>query len=763
MADDLVIRVSMADVRRFVADADSAGSAVGGIGDRADRTGGRFAALTGRLGVFARTAGVAAAAAGVAFGALLVRATRAASSLGEQINATNVVFGASSAGVQQWAQTTADSIGVSQRAALEAATGFGGLFSTVGLGQEAAATMSQRLVQRSADLASLYNTSTADALEAVRSGLAGETEPLRRYNVFLSEAAINAEAMRAGLWNGTGQITNMARVLATQSLILRQSHVAAGDFARTSESLANAQRRASASFEDLSATVGEVFLPIAAKGYNILNRLLNILRGGTRGALGGGLDGELGERVTAVVEVVKRVTDAIGQRVTAVAGVVRAAWPAVQETLVEGWRLVQAGWESFGEPALRGLGDLLGALVPVVVDGAREIGGVLRGALSEIAPIVQDAVRIAVPVIQDMVTQVVALFRWMAPTVRPILVALAGVIRDVVALIAAIWDRWGDDIMAVVRASFTVVAAIVRPALEVLRSIIQTVTALIRGDWSGVWNGLKGIVTGVIGGILGYLRAAAGLWLAQARALGGAILSGIRSVLGGLAGVVTGAITSAAGTIAGMVGVFLSAAKRLGQAIVDGIVAGLRAAGQAIADVFWGLIPDPIENFLRGGPGARAQAQARFFQDLARQQGPVTAPGSLLAPHALGGWVNTPFALVGERGPELVSLPIGSFVHTAIQTRTLLDTVGASSSWFASRALGGQVLERISLVGERGPELVTMPAGTYTHSVATSEERVVAPAQPQPIVVHVHAVLELDGEVVARKTLRAQAAAGART
>ena len=39
---------------------------------------------------------------------------------------------------------------------------------------------------------------------------------------------------------------------------------------------------------------------------------------------------------------------------------------------------------------------------------------------------------------------------------------------------------------------------------------------------------------------------------------------------------------------------------------------------------------------------------------------------------ATGGLVNENVTLVGERGPELVSLPTGSRVHTANQTKNMM-------------------------------------------------------------------------------------------
>jgi hypothetical protein len=46
--------------------------------------------------------------------------------------------------------------------------------------------MSQKMVTLAADMASFNNADPAETLDALRAGLAGETEPLRRFGVSLS-------------------------------------------------------------------------------------------------------------------------------------------------------------------------------------------------------------------------------------------------------------------------------------------------------------------------------------------------------------------------------------------------------------------------------------------------------------------------------------------------------------------------------------------------------------------------------------------------
>lgn len=221
----------------------------------------------------------ALAGAGVALGTVAIadqvrKAIGAASDLNEQVNKTNVVFGQSAQAIQAWAQTTAAAFGLSQRAALEAAAGFGQILETSGLTQQQAAGMSRSLVELAADIASFNNLDPSEALDKLRSGLAGEAEPLRRVGVLLSEARVKQEAYTSGIAESGAVLTEGQKVQARYALILRDTATAQGDFGRTSQGLANQQRILNAQIENLRAKLGEALLPAITNIVQAINRWL---------------------------------------------------------------------------------------------------------------------------------------------------------------------------------------------------------------------------------------------------------------------------------------------------------------------------------------------------------------------------------------------------------------------------------------------------------------------------------------------------------
>lgn len=225
---------------------------------------------------FAKAAKGAATAFGTAFAAVRIKdffggAIEAASDLNESVTKVGVVFGPLAQKVKSFADTAAESIGQSEQQALEATGTFGNLFVSMGLGGTAAADMSIQLVKLASDLASFNNVDPAEALDALRSGLVGEQEPLRRFGVNINETTLKQKALELGL-RATGAVLDpVVKAQAAYALILEQTTTAQGDFARTADGLANQQRTMTAQWADAKAELGEGLLPVMIKVAGFIN------------------------------------------------------------------------------------------------------------------------------------------------------------------------------------------------------------------------------------------------------------------------------------------------------------------------------------------------------------------------------------------------------------------------------------------------------------------------------------------------------------
>lgn len=223
----------------------------------------KFTGQTNKLGDSIKGK-LGAAMAGVAIGAFAVKMARAAqetirmaSAYDEAANKAKTVFGtAGTSMVNGWAENTVTAMGLSSGAALEAAGSFGNLLTAFGATEGKAAEMSKDLTSLAADLASFNNTSIDDAINALRSGLSGEMEPLKRFGVTLSDVRLRAEALALGLEVTTGTLDPLTKSMAAYSLIMKDTKTAQGDFIRTSSGLANTQRILDAAVQDAKEEIG---------------------------------------------------------------------------------------------------------------------------------------------------------------------------------------------------------------------------------------------------------------------------------------------------------------------------------------------------------------------------------------------------------------------------------------------------------------------------------------------------------------------------
>lgn len=239
-------------------------------------TGGFESEVTSKVGgTFRKVAGIAAGAIASAGIAQVLRGTiSAAGDFGESLNKVQVVFGSLSGRVAEFAKSAPTALGQTQQQALEAAGTFGNLFKAMGIADDASADMSTSLVKLASDLASFNNVSPEEALDALRSGLTGETEPLKKFGVNLDEATLKAKAMQLGLSDGKGVLDANAKAQASYALILEKTKTAQGDFARTSDGAANRQRILAAQFGELQRQIGTALLPVFNQVLSVMTKLL---------------------------------------------------------------------------------------------------------------------------------------------------------------------------------------------------------------------------------------------------------------------------------------------------------------------------------------------------------------------------------------------------------------------------------------------------------------------------------------------------------
>lgn len=213
--------------------------------------------VAGTAGAIGTRASVMVTAPLTAFG---IAASKAAIDAEELQSAFNVTFGANAAMMNRWALETGNAMGRSIVEMQKGANTFGIFFNQAAPASKAAA-MSREFAILAQDLGSFFNTDTQTAIDKLRSGLSGESEPLRDFGVFLTEAKVKAQALAMGLQPVNGELTEQQKIMARYALIMAETKNAQGDVARTSQSTANRIRASQAAWANLQVVVGQRLVP----------------------------------------------------------------------------------------------------------------------------------------------------------------------------------------------------------------------------------------------------------------------------------------------------------------------------------------------------------------------------------------------------------------------------------------------------------------------------------------------------------------------
>jgi hypothetical protein len=265
-----------ADVTQLKAGLAQAESAIKGVDSNVKTASAGMTSFVGNLKRVGAALGATFAASQVANFAK--ESILASSNMAESLSKVRVVFGEGAAEVEKFGASAAQNLGISNQAALEAAGTYGNLFQAFGLGQGEAQKMSTSLVQLASDMASFNNTSIDQAITALRSGLSGETEPLKRFGVALSDVRLKTEAMSLGLIKNTSEaLTPAAKAQASYALIMKDTTLAQGDYARTADGTANTMKTLQAKFEDAKVAVGDALMPAFKGLLGILELLVPVL------------------------------------------------------------------------------------------------------------------------------------------------------------------------------------------------------------------------------------------------------------------------------------------------------------------------------------------------------------------------------------------------------------------------------------------------------------------------------------------------------
>lgn len=151
---------------------------------------------------------------------------------------------------------------------------FGQMSSSMGVASETALKLSQALTEIGADLASVKNMEFEDVWRDMASGLAGMSRTLDKYGVNIRNVNLQQKLMELGIDANIQALNQDDKALLRSIILLENTKYAWGDLADTINQPANQLRLIQANFENLSRTIGNLFLPIVKTVLPYVNALV---------------------------------------------------------------------------------------------------------------------------------------------------------------------------------------------------------------------------------------------------------------------------------------------------------------------------------------------------------------------------------------------------------------------------------------------------------------------------------------------------------
>lgn len=180
--------------------------------------------------------------------------------LEQQLGGVEVVFSEHAESMRKAAATAYKDMGLSESDYLAKANKMGALLKGSGFDTGYASAMSQQVMQRASDVASIMGVDVKDAMEAVTGAAKGNFTMMDNLGVAMNDTTLQAYAQEKGL----GKLeTTQQKVSAAMQMFLDKTEYAAGNYARENDTFSGSLTTAKAQLENMTADLGTQLLPTA--------------------------------------------------------------------------------------------------------------------------------------------------------------------------------------------------------------------------------------------------------------------------------------------------------------------------------------------------------------------------------------------------------------------------------------------------------------------------------------------------------------------
>ena len=405
-------------------------------------------------------------------------AVKMASDLNEVQNVVDTTFENSSETINKFAKSAAEQFGISELSAKQFTGTMGAMLKSMGLGNKDITDMSIALSGLAGDMASFYNLDPEEAFEKLRSGISGETEPLKQLGINMSVVNLEAFAMSKGITKSYDSMTQAEQATLRYQYIMKTTADAQGDYSKTADSTANKTRTTMLQFQTLSAELGQQLLPIVN---DVLGTLQSVIKWFNNLDVSG----------KRVVLILGGIALAIGPVATAIGTLIKVG-SGIKSlvTIIKSWNVVT------------------------------NLMTVAQGALNAVMNM--NPISLIIIAIVALIAIIVALWNkceWFREGVMTVINAIWSTIQSV-----------GTFIMGVFQNVFNFVSGIFTNLWNVIQTVVNTIVSI----FSTAWNTIKNVATTVWNGILGLFSVGGKIFTGVVEGIAGVFKTIVNAIIKGI-------------------------------------------------------------------------------------------------------------------------------------------------------------------------------------------------------------------------------------
>jgi len=507
---------------------DDLGDGIKDAGDEAEKSGSKFDKLGGILKGVGVAMGTVAVAAGAATAKLAKDVVTSFGELEQNLGGSEAVFGEYAERIQKTGEDAYKNMGASQSDYLTTANKMGALFQGSGIEQQKSLELTEKAMQRAADMASVMGIDMQQALDSVAGAAKGNFTMMDNLGVAMNATNIEAYALAKGLDFTWATASQAEKAEVAMQMFFENTEQYAGNFAKEStETITGALGLFNSSMDSLVGGLGNADADITNLTGNVID------------AFGHVIDNVvpiLDNLVEALPEALDALLDAIGPMLPILIDTVMELFEKVLSAILEALpKLMPAATQAIMtivEAIIDNLPLLIEAALAIILSLAMGI----VDALPELIPAIVDTVLTIVETLIDNIDMLVdASIAIILALAEGLINALPRLIDKIPVIITKLIEAITENLPKLIKAGIQLVVMLAKGLIEaipdLIKSIPQIIKAFVEGFtnyYSQLWEIGKDLIKGVWEGI-----KSMGKWLGdQISGFFGGIVGGVKDFLG---------------------------------------------------------------------------------------------------------------------------------------------------------------------------------------------------------------------------------------